>query len=78
MTPELQVHGIVERVGAENPVTLCDPGILVDLVAEPVPAEIPDVCAWSSWLPTPGRRTLLQRPVPSANGIGCGRRAEQL
>ena len=30
---------------------------------QPVPAENQDACAWSRWLPTPGRRALLQRPV---------------
>jgi hypothetical protein len=52
-----------QRVSAENPVTLCDLGILADQAAEPVPAENLDVCAWSRWLPTSGRRALLQRPV---------------
>ncbi len=53
----------VRPVSAENPVTLCDLGILAARAAEPVPAENLDVCAWSRWLPTPGRRALLQRPV---------------
>ena len=34
-----------ELVGAENPVTLCDLGILADQAAEPVPPYKPDVCA---------------------------------
>jgi hypothetical protein len=38
--------GAQERpVGAENPVTLCDLGILADQAAEPVPPYNPDVCA---------------------------------
>ena len=58
-----------ERVGAENPVTLCDVGTLADQAAEPVPPENPDVCAWSRWVLTPGGRALLQRPVGPVNVV---------
>jgi len=49
--------------GAENPVSLCDLGILVNQSAEPIPAENPGVCAQDRWMRTPGRRALLQCPV---------------
>jgi hypothetical protein len=58
-----------ERVGVENPVTLCDVGTLADQAAEPVPPENPDVCAWSRWVLTPGGRALLQRPVGPVNVV---------
>ena len=62
-TPTCRRSSASRRVSAENPVTLCDLGILADQAAEAVPAENLEVCAWSRWLPTSGRRALLQRPV---------------
>jgi hypothetical protein len=59
-------------VGAENRVTLCDPGIFMDQAAEPVPAQNPDVCARSGWMRTPGRRALLQRPVRPVGVVMVG------
>ena len=56
--PEFQ-----HRVGADNLVTSCDLGIFMDQAAEPVPAQNPDICAWSRWLRVPGRRALVQCPV---------------
>jgi hypothetical protein len=50
-------------VGAENPVTLCDLGILADQTAKPVPPENLDIGDWSRWMRMPGGRALLQRPV---------------
>src|SRR5690348_7597589 len=52
-----------DRVGADNPVTLCDPGILTDQAAEPVLAQNPDVGVQSGWMRTPGAWALLQCPV---------------
>ena len=43
--PARVVAGGADRVGAENPVTLCDLGILADQAAEPVPPYNPDACA---------------------------------
>src|SRR5215472_6105969 len=56
-------HDLPQAVSAENPVTLCDLGILADQATKPVPAENPDVRAQSSWIRTPDRRALLQCPV---------------
>lgn len=56
-------RGHDEPVGAGNPVTLRDLGILPDQSTEPVPAPNPDVCVRSWWMRAPGRRVLLQRPV---------------
>jgi hypothetical protein len=50
-------------LGAENPVTLGDLGMLADQTAEPVPADDPDVCAQGRSMRAAGRRTLLQHPV---------------
>jgi hypothetical protein len=62
-TPTCRRSSASRRVSAENPVTLRDLGILADQAAKVVPAENLEVCAWSRWLPTSGRRALLQRPV---------------
>jgi hypothetical protein len=48
-------------VGAENYVTLCDLGILVDQTAQPVPAQNPDTCAFGE--------QIRARP---AGGLWCG------
>lgn len=50
-------------VGADNPVTSCGLGILVDQAAEPVSAQNQDVGLRSGWMRTPGGRALLQCPV---------------
>jgi hypothetical protein len=50
-------------VGAGNPVTLCDLGILADQAAEPISPKNPDICARSRWMRAPGGRALLQRPM---------------
>jgi hypothetical protein len=50
-------------VGADNLVTSYDLRTFMDHAAEPVPAQALDVYAQSVWARTPGRRTLLQRPV---------------
>jgi hypothetical protein len=54
---------IGKACGAENPVTLCDLGILADQAAEPLPAQNPDVRGPSGRMRTPGRRALVQCPV---------------
>jgi len=58
-----RLQALPPPVGAENSVTLCDLGILVDQAAEPVSAENPDVGTQNGWMRTPGRRALLQCPV---------------
>jgi hypothetical protein len=48
-----------QRVGAGNPVTLCDLGIFVDQAAKPVPAQNSGVCAQGRCMRTSSGRALL-------------------
>jgi hypothetical protein len=54
---------VPDLVGAENPVTLCDLGILADQAADSVTPHYPYIGAWSRWMRASGRRALLQRPM---------------
>jgi hypothetical protein len=57
-------------VGAGIPVTSYDLGILVDQAAKPISAEDPDVSSPCGRMSTPGRRTVVQRPVGAVRVIG--------
>jgi hypothetical protein len=50
---------VTDRVGAGNPVTLCDLGIFVDQAAKPVPAQNSGVCAQGRYIRTSSGRALL-------------------
>jgi hypothetical protein len=79
-TPLQQFTGIIRfccwgRGGAENAVTLCDLGILVDQAAEPVPPQDPAIRVHSGRTLTPGGRALAERPVRAMNVVMIARGA---
>ncbi len=57
---------------AENRVTICDLGILVNQAAELVPAQDPDICTQRQPIGAPGGRALLQRPVRAMQVVTSG------
>ncbi len=59
-------------VGAENPVTLCDLGVLADQAAEPVPPQDPDIGVYSGRTLTPGGRPLAECPMRAMNVVVAG------
>src|SRR5215472_17743201 len=55
--------GRADPVGAENCVTVCDLGILMDQSAEPGAPQDPNSRAFCGLIGSPGGRVLVQRPV---------------
>ena len=57
-------------MGAENHVTSCNLGILVDQAAEPISPQNPDINVWGWCMRRSGGRILVECPVRSAFMLG--------